>query len=320
VHYGSRAIGGAGLVMTEMTDVSADARISPGCAGLWNEAHALAWKRVVDFAHAQSPAKIGVQLGHAGRKGSTRLMWEGADRPLPDGNWPIVSASPLPYYPDSAVPKELDRAGMARIVADFVHATKLAVTAGFDLLELHMAHGYLLASFLSPVTNRRTDAYGGSIEARLRFPLEVLRAVRTAWPQDRPISVRISASDWRDDGLPIHEAVDIARALAQNGCDIVDVSTGQTDPDAKPRFGRLWQTPHSEHIRLEAGIPTMTVGAIATAGDIDAILAAGRADLCLLARAHLADPYFTNHAAMRAGFDPNWPPPYEVLRGYRPRS
>ncbi len=320
VHYGSRAIGGAGLLMTEMTNVSADARISPGCAGLWNAAQAAAWKRVLDFARAHSRAKLGIQLGHAGRKGATCLMWEGMDRPLPTGAWPIVAASPLPYYPDSQVPRELDRAGMDQVVADFVHSTKLAIGVDFDLLELHMAHGYLLASFLSPLTNRRTDAYGGALAARMRFPLEVLDAVRAAWPADRPLSVRISATDWQEDGMTGDDAVALARALAAHGCDIVDVSTGQTMSTTRPQFGRLYQTPYSERIRLEAGVPTMTVGAISTAGDINAILAAGRADLCLLARPHLFDPYFVNHAAAQDDLEPTWPTPYAgALKGYRAR-
>ncbi len=320
VHYGSRAIGGAGLLMTEMTDVSEHGRISPGCAGLWNEVQAAAWGRIVAFARAHGQAKLGLQLGHAGRKGATRLMWDGMDRPLADGAWPIVSASPLPYYPESQVPAEIDRAGMDRVVADFVRATELGEKVGFDLLELHMAHGYLLASFLSPLTNRRKDAYGGSLAARLRFPLEVLDAVRAAWPATRPLAVRISAHDWQDGGLPIDEAVEIARTLAVHGCDLLDVSTGQTTVEARPSFGRLYQTPYAERIRLEASVPVMTVGAISTAGDIDAILAAGRADVCLLARAHLYDPYFTNHAAAQEGIEPTWPLPYaQALRGYRPR-
>ncbi len=320
VHYGSRAIGGAGLVMTEMTDVSADGRISPGCAGLWNEAQASAWRRIVDFCRAHSQAKLGLQLGHAGRKSATCVMWEGMDRPLPHGAWPIVSASPIPYHPDSQVPAELDRAGMDRVIADFVRSTELGLKVGFDLLELHMAHGYLLASFLSPLTNRRSDGYGGSLHARLRFPLELLDAVRAAWPADRPLAVRISAHDWQHGGLAIDEAVEIARAIAAHGCDLLDVSTGQTTAEARPSFGRLYQTPYAERIRLEAGVPVMTVGAISTAGDIDAILAAGRADVCLLARAHLYDPYFTNHAAAQENMEPVWPVPYrQALRGYRPR-
>ena len=319
VHYGGLAVGGAGLVMTEMTGVCDDGRISPGCAGLWNDAQADAWTRIVAFAHGQSDAKMGVQLGHAGRKGATRLMWDGMDRPLASGAWPLISASPLPYYPESQMPRELDRSGMDACIADFVRSTKLALRAGFDLLELHMAHGYLLASFLSPLTNRRTDAFGGSLAGRLRFPLELLDAVRAAWPRERPLSVRISATDWEDGGLSGDDAVQIGRALAAHGCDIVDASGGQTSPGARPKYGRLYQTPFAERIRLEAKVPTMTVGAISTPGDVNAILAAGRADLCLLARAHLFDPYFTNHAKVAQGIVAPWPRPYGVLRGYRPR-
>ena len=319
VHYGGLAIGGAGLVMTEMTDVCADGRISPGCAGLWSDAQADAWQRIVEFAHAQSECKVGVQLGHAGRKGATRLMWDGMDRPLAEGSWPLVSASPLPYHPESQAPRELDRTGMDRCIEDFVRSTRLALRVGFDLLEVHMAHGYLLASFLSPLTNRRTDDYGGTLASRLRFPLELLDAVRAAWPRERPLSVRISATDWEEGGLTGDDAVQIGRALAAHGCDIVDVSGGQTSPKARPHYGRLYQTSFAERIRLEAKVPTMTVGAISTPGDVNAILAAGRADLCLLARAHLFDPYFTNHAKVAQGKEPVWPRPYGVLRGYKPR-
>jgi anthraniloyl-CoA monooxygenase len=319
VHYGGRAIGGAGLMMTEMTCVSADARISPGCAGLWNEAQVAAWRRVVTFARTHGSAKLGLQLGHAGRKGSTRLMWEGADRPLSSGNWPIVSASPIPYFPESQVPAELDRAGMDRVIADFCRSTRFGIELGFDLLELHMAHGYLLASFLSPLTNQRRDAYGGALTRRIAFPLELLDAVRAIWPAERPLSVRISATDWHDAGLPIEEAVELARALYAHGCDIVDVSSGQTDPGSPARVGRLYQTPYAERIRLDTGGPVMTVGAISTAGDIDAILAAGRADLCLVGRAHLADPHFANRIAAQRGLGARWPPSYAALQGYRPR-
>lgn len=320
VHYGSRAIGGAGLVMTEMTDVAADARITPGCTGLWSEAHAQAWKRVVDFVHAQSGAKIGVQLGHAGRKGATKRMWEGIDQPLDAGAWPLIAPSPIPYHPHSQVPREMTRADMDRVRDEFVAATRLADQAGFDLLEVHMAHGYLLASFLSPLTNRRTDEYGGAPHHRLRFPLEVFRAVRDAWPAHKPISARLSATDWLEGGLDVEDAVDIARALKAEGCDIVDVSSGQTTPESRPQYGRLYQTPLADRVRNEAGLPTMTVGNVSSWGDVNAILAAGRADLCLLARGHLYDPYWTRHAAMEQGVVTPWPAPYLAASSFTPRE
>jgi anthraniloyl-CoA monooxygenase len=319
VHLGSRAVGGAGLVMTEMTDVSAEGRITPGCAGIYTTAHAQAWQRVVAFVHEHSAAKIGIQLGHAGRKGSTRLMWEGMDEPLPEGGWPVMSASAIPYKPHSPVPREMDRADMDRVIAEFVRATELSAQAGFDLLELHCAHGYLLASFLSPLTNRRADAYGGPIERRLRFPLEVLDAVRAAWPAGRPISVRISAADWAPGGLSDEDAVAAARALREHGCDVIDVSTGQTVVDAKPAFGRLYQVPFSDRIRHEANIPTMAVGAISSYADVNSVLAAERADLCCLARAHLFDPYWTRHAAQQQGYDLPWPDQYQLARDFSPR-
>jgi anthraniloyl-CoA monooxygenase len=297
VHYGSRAIGGAGLMFTEMTDVSRDARISPGCAGMYNDEHEAAWKRIVDFVHAQSKTKFCLQLGHAGRKGATRLMWEGIDEPLEQGAWPIISASPLPYYPHSVVPREMTRADMDQTVADYVQAVKRAERAGFDMVELHAAHGYLLASFISPLTNHRTDAYGGSLANRMRFPLEVFRAIRAAWPDEKPMSVRISATDWADGGLTGDDAVEVARLFAESGCDLIDVSTGQTTADAEPVFGRMFQTPFSDQIRNEAGLATMCVGAITSADQVNTIIAAGRADLVALARPHLVDPYFTMKAA-----------------------
>ena len=297
VHYGSRAIGGAGLMFTEMTDVSKDARISPGCAGMYEDAHEAAWKRIVEFVHAQSQTKFCLQLGHAGRKGATKLMWEGIDEPLEEGAWPIVSASPLPYFPYSAVPRAMSRADMDGVTADYVAATRRADRAGFDMVEMHAAHGYLLASFISPLTNRRTDAYGGSLENRMRFPLEVFRAMRAAWPDEKPMSVRISATDWADGGLTGDDAVEVARAFADAGCDLIDVSTGQTVADAEPVFGRMFQTPFSDQIRNEAGLATMCVGAITTADQVNTIIAAGRADLVALARPHLMDPYFTLKAA-----------------------
>jgi anthraniloyl-CoA monooxygenase len=297
VHYGSRAIGGAGLMFTEMTDVSRDARISPGCAGMYNDAHEAAWKRIVEFVHAQSKTKFCLQLGHAGRKGATRLMWEGIDEPLEQGAWPIISASPLPYYPHSAVPREMTRADMDQVVADYVQAVERAERAGFDMVELHAAHGYLLASFISPLTNHRSDEYGGSLENRMRFPLEVFRAIRAAWPDEKPMSVRISATDWVDGGLTGDDAVEVARLFAEAGCDLIDVSTGQTTADAEPVFGRMFQTPFSDQIRNEAGLATMCVGAITSADQVNTIIAAGRADLVALARPHLVDPYFTMKAA-----------------------
>ena len=297
VHLGTRAIGGAGLVFCEMTDVSAEARISPGCAGLYTDAHEAAWKRIVDFVHGNSAAKICMQLGHAGRKAATKLMWEGSDRPLESGAWPIVSASPLPYYPDSQIPREITRAEMEQVIADYVQAAGRAERAGFDMLEIHCAHGYLLASFISPLTNVRTDEFGGSLVNRLRFPLEVFGAVRAVWPPHKPMSVRISATDWKDGGVTGEESVEIARAFAREGCDLIDVSTGQTVHDAEPIFGRMFQTPFSDQIRNEAKLATMCVGNITTADQVNTILAAGRADLVALARPHLMDPFFTVRAA-----------------------
>ncbi len=302
VHYGSRALGGAGLLFTEMTDVSAGARITPGCTGIWNDEQESAWRRIVDFVHAGSATKFALQLGHAGRKGASRLMWEGMDRPLPAGEaWPIVAASPLPYYPDSQTPREMTRADMDEVRDDFVAAAARGARAGFDMLELHCAHGYLLAGFISPLTNRRTDEYGGSLENRLRFPLEVFAALRAAWPARKPMSVRISATDWQDGGIDGDAAVEIARAFAAAGCDLIDVSTGQTTPDAAPVYGRMFQTPFSDQIRNDGRIATMCVGNITTADQVNTILAAGRADLVALARPHLANPYFTVQAAAQYG-------------------
>jgi anthraniloyl-CoA monooxygenase len=319
VHLGSRAIGGAGLVMTEMTDVAPEARITPGCAGLWHDGHAAGWKRVTDFVHQASAAKIGIQLAHAGRKGATRLLWEGIDEPLETGAWPILAASPLPYLPHSQTPKAMDRADMDQVKADFVRAARLADQAGFDVIELHMAHGYLLSSFLSPLTNRREDAYGGSLENRGRYPLEVFDAIRAAWPREKPMSVRISATDWVPGGFDGPDAVALAKLLKAHGCDIVDVSTGQTTTEANPQYGRLYQTPYADRVRHEAGIPTMTVGNISSYADVNSILVAGRADLCVLARAHLYDPYWTRHAATEQGYDLSWPNQYCSVQGYQPR-
>jgi anthraniloyl-CoA monooxygenase len=319
VNLGSRAIGGAGLVVAEMTGVSREGRISPGCTGMYRPEHVDAWRRLVEFVHANSPARIALQLGHAGRKGSTRVPWEGEDAPLAEGNWPVISASALPYLPGGAVPRAMTRDDMDTVRAQYVQATRMAEAAGFDMLEVHMAHGYLLASFLSPLTNVRTDEYGGPLGRRLRFPLDVFDAVRAAWPAARPISVKISATDWAPGGLEAHEAVEIARALEDHGCDLVTVSTGQTVPHQRPRYGRLYQTPFADRIRHEAGIATATVGAIAGHADVNSILAAGRADLCVLARGHLWDPYWTRHAAWEQGHELPWPPQYASVSRFNPR-
>ena len=311
VHYGARAIGGAGLVFTEMTDVSADARISPGCAGIWTDEQEQAWTGIVAFTHANSAAKMCLQLGHAGRKGATRLMWDGMDRPLPAGAWDIMAPSPLPYYPESQIPRAMTRHDMDRVRGDFTAATRRADRAGFDMIELHAAHGYLLATFLSPLTNQRNDEYGGSIENRLRFPLEVFRAMRAAWPGDKPMSVRISAHDWAEGGItPLHVTA-IAQAFAEAGCDLIDVSSGQTVADSRAIYGRMFQVPFSDQIRNEAGLATMCVGNITSADQVNTILAAGRADLVALGRPHLANPSFTLQAAARYGIDlPRLPPQY----------
>ena len=320
VHLGSRAIGGAGLVMAEMTDVSREARISHGCAGLYMPAHAEAWKRVVDFVHRETPAKIGIQLGHAGRKGATKRLWEGDSEPLSEGGWPLVAESPIPYFPDrSPVPRAMSRTDMDAAVADYARAATLAHDAGFDLLEIHMAHGYLLASFISPLTNTRDDEYGGALENRMRFPLEVFDACRAIWPAELPMSARISAVDWAPGGMEPDDAVEVARMLKAHGCDIVDVSAGQTVPDQQPVYGRLFQTPFADRIRHDVGIATMAVGNISSYMDVNTIVAAGRADLCLLARAHLFDPYWTRHAAYMLDYRLPWPDPYKSVERYTPR-
>ena len=320
VHLGSRAVGGAGLVMAEMTAVGRDARISPGCAGIYREEHVGAWRRVVEFVHRHSHAKVGIQLGHAGRKGSTRLHWEGPDEPLESGGWPIVSASPMGYFRHSPVPIELDREGMDDLVDDFVRGASMAREAGFDVVELHMAHGYLLASFLSPLTNERLDEYGGSLSGRLRLPLRVLAAVRAVWPEEKPVAVRFSAVDWWPGGNEPEDAVEIARAFHAHGCDVVDVSAGQTVPYQQPRYGRQFQTPFADRVRHEVGVATMAVGAISSFEDANGIIAAGRADICLMARAHLWDPYWTRHAAYALEYPLAWPDPYhQALEGFTPR-
>jgi anthraniloyl-CoA monooxygenase len=310
-HLGARALGGAGLVFTEMTCVAPDARITPGCAGLWNDGQAAAWKRIVDFAHANSDAKIGLQLGHAGPKGSTQLGWQEMDEPLPAGNWPLVAASALPYGPRNQVPRAMTREDMDRVRDQFVAAARRGAACGFDMLELHCAHGYLLSGFICPLTNRRTDEYGGTLANRLRYPLEVFQAVRAVWPQDKPISVRISAHDWAPGGNTPEDAVQIARAFKEAGADMIDVSSGQTTREAHPVYGRMYQTPFADQIRNEVGIATIAVGNIFEADHVNSIIAAGRADLCAIARPHLADPAWTLHAAAQQGFEGiAWPQQY----------
>jgi len=315
VHLGARALGGAGLVFAEMTCTSPDARITPGCPGLYTDAQMAAWKRIVDFVHQGSSAKIAMQLGHAGAKGSTRAPWDGEDLPLHDGNWPLISAAPQQYLDGvSAWSRAMTRADMDRVTADFVAATKRAAQAGFDWLELHCAHGYLLSSFLSPLTNQRTDAYGGELANRLRYPLEVLAAMRAAWPADKPLSVRISAHDWVPGGTTPDDAVAIARACKAAGADLVDVSSGQVSPQQRPVYGRMYQTPFAEAIRNEVGIATMAVGAIFEADHVNGIIAAGRADLCAIARPHLANPAWTLLEAAKIGHvngvGADWPRQY----------
>lgn len=316
VHLGSRAMGGAGLVFTEMTDVAPDGRISPGCTGLWNEAQRDAWKRIVDFVHGNTRAKIAMQLAHAGRKGSTKRPWEGApDEPLDEGNWEILGPSPIPYREYSRTPRPMTRADMDRVRDEFVRSAQLADEAGFDLLELHFAHGYLLSSFLTPLSNQRADEYGGSLENRMRFPLEVFDAVRAVWPEQKPMSVRISATDWVEGGFTSDDSVVLSRALKEHGVDLIDVSTGQTSPNARPIYGRTYQAPFADKIRNEVGIPTMTVGNITTADQINTLLLSERADLCALARPHLRDPYFTLRAAQELEqWDVHYPNPYLMAK------
>ena len=316
VHYGSRAQGGAGLVFIEMTCVSPEGRITPGCPGLWNREQAQAFRRISDFVHAHTASRLCIQLGHAGRKGSTQVGWEQMDMPLADvhRNWPLIAPSPIPYREGvNQVPREMTRADMDTVIAQFVRSAELALEADFDMLEVHMAHGYLLASFLSPITNRRTDRYGGSLKNRMRFPLEVFKAVRAVWPKERPISVRISATDWIEGGQTAADSVEVARALKAAGCDLIDVSTGQTDPAAQPVYGRMYQAGFSEQIRLEVGMPTMAVGAITSGDQVNTLLLSGRADLVALARPHLADPYFTLRAAAEQDYrGAAWPVQYHT--------
>jgi anthraniloyl-CoA monooxygenase len=312
VHYAERAKGGAGLVTTEMTCVSADGRITPGCPGLYAAEHEAAWARIVSFIHRETDAKVCCQIGHSGRKGSTQLGWEEMDAPLASGNWPLLSASAIAWSPKNAVPKAMDRADMDAVREAFVAATRMADRAGFDMVELHAAHGYLLSSFISPVSNVRTDDYGGSLENRMRYPLEVFNAMRAALPANKPMSVRISANDWVGDaGVTPAEAVTIAEMFSAAGADIIDVSAGQTSTKARPVYGRMFQTPFSDRIRNEARIATMAVGNIYEPDHVNSILMAGRADLVCLARPHLADPYWTLHAAVALGDEQcPWPLPY----------
>jgi anthraniloyl-CoA monooxygenase len=311
-HYAERAKGGAGLIYTEMTCVSPEGRITPGCTGFYAPEHETAWKRLVDFVHAETAAKICAQIGHSGPKGSTQLGWHQSDAPLPSGNWPVMAASDVPWSPANQVPKPMDRVEMTRVRDEFVASAELAARCGFDMLEIHAAHGYLLSSFITPLTNRRTDEYGGSLENRLRYPLEIFFAVRAVWPAEKPISIRISANDWVDDeGVTPAEAVDIARLLQAAGVDICDVSAGQTSIRARPVYGRMFQTPFSDRIRNETGMATIAVGNIYEPDHVNSILLAGRADLVCLARPHLADPYWTLHAAVALGdHDVKWPDPY----------
>lgn len=312
VHLGARALGGAGLVFGEMTCVSADARITPGCLGLWNGEQVEGWKRLVAFIHGNTPAKVGMQLGHAGRKGATKLAWEGIDEPLDQGAWSLISASALPYLPSSQTPRAMTRDDMERVKSDFTRATRLAIETGVDLIELHCAHGYLLSSFLSPITNRRDDAYGGGHENRARFPLEVFRAMRAVWPADKPMSVRLSCHDWADGGNTAEDAAIFAAMFKAAGADLIDCSSGQVTTDDHPVYGRMYQTPFSDKIRNEIGVATIAVGAISEADHANSIIAAGRADLCAIARPHLADPAWTLHEAARIGLtDVTWPKQYQ---------
>lgn len=312
MHLGARAVGGAALVMAEMTCVAADARITPGCPGLYTPEQTAAWRCIVDFVHGASDALIGVQLGHAGPKGSTRRGWEGIDQPLATGNWPLVAASPQQYLAGvSQTARMASDDDLARILNEFVRATHAAQEAGFDWLELHCAHGYLLSTFISPLTNQRDDGYGGTLAQRCRYPLEVFAAVRAAWPHDKPISVRLSAHDWVDGGMTPAEAVQVARLFKAAGADMIDCSSGQVSKHEQPVYGRMYQTPFSDRIRNEAGIATIAVGAIEDADQANSIIAAGRADLCAVARPHLANPAWTLTEAARIGYHAQpWPVQY----------
>ncbi len=313
VHFGGLAHGGAGLIFSEMTCVSRDGRITPGCAGLYKPAHIVGWKRIIDFVHAESDAKFAMQIGHSGPKGSTGMGTEAMDRPLVSGNWVVIGPSAVPFQPESQVPREMSRADMEAVCGQFVAAARMAEEAGADMIELHMAHGYLLSSFITPVFNKRTDDYGGSLRKRMRYPLEVFEAVSAVWPSDKPISVRISATDWIGaDGITGDDAVAIAKLFSGAGCDLIDVSAGQTTPDAEPVYGRMFQTWLSEQVRNEAGIATNAVGNITTSDQVNTILAGGRADLVALARPHLSDPNFTLRASADYGYEAQrWPRQYE---------
>jgi anthraniloyl-CoA monooxygenase len=313
VHLGARALGGAGLIMTEMTCVSPEGRISLGCTGMYREEHVEAWRRITEMVHRWTPARICLQLGHSGSRGSTKFMWEGQDEPLPERGWEVMAPSAFPYKEGMQVPREMTRADMERVGDDFVRAARMGIEAGFDMLELHCAHGYLLSSFITPLGNRRTDEYGGSLENRLRFPLEIFSAMRAVWPEERPMSVRISATDWVSGGVDGPQAVLIARAFHRAGADIIHVSAGQTSPMAKPVYGRMFQTPLSDRIRNETGIPTIAVGNITDYDQVNSIIAAGRADLCALARPHLSDPNWVLHAAAHLGYtEQRWPDQYRT--------
>jgi anthraniloyl-CoA monooxygenase len=315
-HYGERAKGGAALVYTEMTCVSAVGRITPGCPGLYSPKHEKGWKKLTNFVHDFTEAKICCQIGHSGRKGSTNIGWEGMDKPLASGNWDVVSASAIPWSQDNATPREITKTEMDEVRDQFVASAQMADRAGFDMIELHAAHGYLISSFISPVSNTRRDAYGGSLEKRMSYPLEVFSAMRAAWPKAKPMSVRISANDWVGDaGVTPQEAVDIARLFADAGADLIDVSAGQTTTDANPVYGRMFQTPFSDRIRNDAGLKTMAVGNIYEADHANSILMAGRADLIAVGRPHLNDPYWTLHEGTKVGDrQAVWPRPYEAGR------
>jgi anthraniloyl-CoA monooxygenase len=311
VHLGARALGGAGLVFAEMTCPSPEGRITAGCPGLWNDEQMLAWKRIVDFVHGSTQAKIGMQIGHSGPKGSTQLGWEITDEPMAQGNWPLLAASAIAFGPQNQIPKAMTADDMHEVTAQFVASTERAAKAGFDWVELHCAHGYLLSSFICPLTNVRTDEYGGSIEARCLYPLEVFRAMRAVWPEHLPMSVRISAHDWAAGGNTADDAIIVARLFKEAGADFIDVSSGQTTRDAKPVYGRMYQTPFADRIRNEVGIRTIAVGAISEADHVNSIIAAGRADLCAVARPHLADAAWTLHEAAKLGsMAINWPKQY----------
>jgi len=321
VHLGSRALGGVGLVLTEMTQISPEGRISTGDAGMWDDKHIEPWKRVVDFVHTHSAAKIGMQLGHAGRKGSTPLPWN-RGKPLSKAEqWEIIAPSAIPFSPDSQTPSAMNQGDIARVKQAFVDGAIRADKAGFDMIELHCGHGYLLSSFISPLSNKRTDQYGGSLEARMRYPLEVFNAVRAAWPEDKPISARISAFDWVEGGTTEEDAVGIARMFQDAGLDILDVSTGNVTDYRRPAMSGLFQTPFAEKIRAETGMKTMTVGNIATAEQINEVIAGGRADICVVGKGHLYDPFFTLHAARALGHDAAlWPRQYVAARAFNPEG